>query len=353
MNSWAADGSGAMVIVKTTRLSVGPKSIQEGVWLLLDFFRLDSLRRNYGENMKHWTRRFTLQFSKVGQALKASNADINKDFLHENIRCILLAETSGLTSSEFASVLATSGTTGAGGESVGDNWNFSHLVEAFCTRWGAALAARDAKDRKSEAVVAAVDNFDLSELSEAAVRIDKAISWNDTDPPIVECEDDDDDQYEEDVDWYAGDWMMSWMTLHTQLVLRQMTQNFSNSLMAIWKTLTRPHLKCMHRQVAVFKKYVSFWLVSRVPEAVFLLLVLVLLTAWLSRPLIEKPCTVSWQRQGVHLALCQKSHNSHVESRPPMSKKRSTEVGATRGGPQHAPRLRPDQCLLCRQMGTS
>ena len=57
--------------------------------------------------------------------------------------------------------------------------------------------------------------------------------------------------------------------------------------MAIWKTLVRPHLKCMHRQVAVFKKHVSFWLVSRVPEAIFLLLVLVLLMAWLSHPLIE------------------------------------------------------------------
>ena len=54
-------------------------------------------------------------------------------------------------------------------------------------------------------VVAAVDNFDLSELSEAAARIENAISWNDTDPQIVECEDDDDDHYEEDVDWYAGD----------------------------------------------------------------------------------------------------------------------------------------------------
>ena len=68
--------------------------------------------------------------------------------------------------------------------------------------------------------------------------------------------------------------MMSWMTLHTQLVLRQMTQNFLNSLTAIWKTLMRQHLKCMLRQVAVFKKHVSFWLVSRVPEAIFLLLVL-------------------------------------------------------------------------------
>ena len=65
--------------------------------------------------MRHWTRRFTLHYSKVGRALNPSNAEINKDFLHENIRGILLAETSGLTSSEFASVLATSGTTGAEG----------------------------------------------------------------------------------------------------------------------------------------------------------------------------------------------------------------------------------------------
>ena len=36
----AADGSGHLMIVKTIRLSVGPKSIQEGVRLLLDFFRL-------------------------------------------------------------------------------------------------------------------------------------------------------------------------------------------------------------------------------------------------------------------------------------------------------------------------
>ena len=94
----AADGSS----VKTIRLSVGPKSIQGGVWLLLDFFRLDSLRRSFGEAMRHCTRRFTLQYSKMGQALNASNAEINKDFLHENIRGLLLAETSGLTSCEVA-----------------------------------------------------------------------------------------------------------------------------------------------------------------------------------------------------------------------------------------------------------
>ena len=78
-------------------VSVGPKSIQEGVLLLLDFFSLDSLRRNYGETVGHWTRRFTLQYSKVGQALNASNAEINEDLLNENIRGILLAEMSGLT----------------------------------------------------------------------------------------------------------------------------------------------------------------------------------------------------------------------------------------------------------------
>ena len=117
----AADGTGALMIVKTIRLSVGLKSTQEAVRLLLDFFRLDSLRRNCGETMRHWTRRFTLQYSKVGQALNASNAEISRDVLHENIRGILLAETSGLTSSDFASVLATSGTTGAEGESMGNS----------------------------------------------------------------------------------------------------------------------------------------------------------------------------------------------------------------------------------------
>ena len=75
----AADGSGALMTVKTIRLSVGPKSTQEAVrlLLLLDFFRLDSLSPDCGETMRHWTRRFTLHHSKVGQALNASNAEIS------------------------------------------------------------------------------------------------------------------------------------------------------------------------------------------------------------------------------------------------------------------------------------
>ena len=72
-------------------------------------------------------------------------------------------------------------------KSIGNGWKFAHLVEAFSTQWGdAALAARDAKARNSEAVVAAVDNFDLSGLSEAASRVENANSWNDADQPIDE-----------------------------------------------------------------------------------------------------------------------------------------------------------------------
>ena len=39
-----------------------------------------------------------------------------------------MAEIYGLTSSEFASVLATSGRTGAEGDSIGNSWKISHLV---------------------------------------------------------------------------------------------------------------------------------------------------------------------------------------------------------------------------------
>ena len=51
-----------------------------------------------------------------------------------------------------------------------------------------------------------------------------------------------------------------------------------------------------------------------------------------------------------NLGILPKTQSSRVDSRPPMSKKRPTEVGATRGGPHHAPRLRRDQCMLCRQV---
>ena len=49
--------------------------------------------------------------------------------------------------------------------------------------------------------------------------------------------------------------------------------------------------------------------------------------------------------------LLSKPQASRSEPRPPMSKKRPTETGVSRGGPHHAPRLRPDQCMLCWQVG--
>ena len=60
------------------------------------------------------------------------------------------------------------------------------------------------KARKSEAAVAAVDNFDLSGLSEVASRIEHASSWYDADQQIDDY-DDDDEYYEDDDDWHTGD----------------------------------------------------------------------------------------------------------------------------------------------------
>ena len=57
-----------------------------------------------------------------GAALHAACADIPTDgFLHPMIQGILLAETSGLTPTEFASVIGTSGKTGAEGEKIGNS----------------------------------------------------------------------------------------------------------------------------------------------------------------------------------------------------------------------------------------
>ena len=80
----------------------------------------------------------------------------------------------------------------------------SHLVQALSTQWSdSALAARDAKARKSEAVVAAVDIMICLDSQRAASRIEQALLWNDTDPQINEY--DDEEHYEENDDWYTGD----------------------------------------------------------------------------------------------------------------------------------------------------
>ena len=78
------------------------------------------------------------------------------------IQGILLAETSGLTPSEFASVLGTSGKTGDKGEKIGDSWLVEDLMTALCDQSSDdAIAARD-RSRRAQAGAA----FDSQVTSE-------------------------------------------------------------------------------------------------------------------------------------------------------------------------------------------
>ena len=182
----------------------------------------------------------------VGQAFNNPNSENNnKDILPENIRGILLAETSSLALSEFASVSATSGTTSAEGESLDNSLKLSHLVDACSTWWcDAALAVRVAKARNTEAMVEAVGKFDLSGLSEAASHIEHATFWTDVDQQNDLSGDGDEDYHAYDVYWYTT-MMTICQNQHTQWLRLQMTQSFLNNLMATWKTLMHPHLKCI------------------------------------------------------------------------------------------------------------
>ena len=161
----AEDGSGAKAIIVALRSSLGPKSMQEAVKLFLHMLKLDGLRRLQGESMKKWTTRFQLSLRKVGTALHAACKEIPADgFLHPMIQGIILAETSGLTPSEFASVLGTSGTSGAEGEKIGNSWMLSDLIEAFCDQWSDdAVALRDSRSRRSDSIGAAMEEYALSE----------------------------------------------------------------------------------------------------------------------------------------------------------------------------------------------
>ena len=88
--------------------------------------------------MRHWIRRFTLQYSKNGQALNASNPEVDKDFLHEKLQVrvsLRLCWPPVVHQALRVTALATVG-------------KFSHLAEACGAQWcDAALAARDAKAR--------------------------------------------------------------------------------------------------------------------------------------------------------------------------------------------------------------
>ena len=164
-------------------------------------------------------------------------------------------------------MLVTSGTTGAGGESSGNSWKNRACCRGLQYTLGdAALPARDAEPGNLKqwwqqwTILTCLDSqrprLALKMQFPGLMRINKSTSMK-------------------MMTMFAKRTMLSgtlvtvmtsWMKQHTQLVLPQMTQNFLNSLMGIWKTLMRPHLKCMHQQVAVFKKHVSFCLVLREPE---------------------------------------------------------------------------------------
>ena len=144
------DGSGGRAIVQALRVQLGPKSMQQAV---------------SGESMKKWTTRFALSLKKVGAALHAACSEIPATgFLHPMIQGILLAETSGLTPSEFASVLGTSGKTGAEGEKIGNSWLVTDLITAFCDQWSDdAIALRDSRSRRTESVNAAVESYSFGQ----------------------------------------------------------------------------------------------------------------------------------------------------------------------------------------------
>ena len=231
-------------------------------WISSDSFRCHDI---VVKPWRHKTRRFAPQYLKVGQALNTSTSEISKDFLHESVRGILLAETPGLTSSNFAAV-----TTGAEDESNGTSLQFSDFVDAFNTQWrDAALAARDAKGRKTEAVVAVVavvDNFDLSGLRKPRCALNLHF------PEMM---------------LINKTMMTSWKNQQTQ-GCRMRAQSFLTSLMATWQTLMHPHLKlCVSKSEfsRSTRASVSCQGCPRLPS-VLLLLALALLTAWLSHPLV-------------------------------------------------------------------
>ena len=258
-------------------------------------------------------------------------------------------------------------------ESIGNSWKFAHLAQACSTQWGdAALAARDATARKSEAVVAAVDNFDLSELSKAAARIENAISWDDTDPQIVEYEDDDDDNFEEDVDWYTGDCDDELddtaYTAGTPTDDPELLEQFGGNLEDADASASQVYASASRS----FQE--ARELLARVKSARgYFSVVGVGAFDVLAQPSSDRKTVKSrgkgkkGKRKGKSssqkggkstslgtsgiFATKKKKHRSRAESRLLMSKKCPTEVGATRGGPHHAPRLRPDQCMLCRHVG--
>ena len=123
--------TGTQALVEAFRASVGPKPVHEAVAQFNGLLKLSVAQRQSGEGMRTWTNRFRLQVDKVGRSLNQAEASIDpKECLHPLIRGMLRSETCGLTASEFAAVLATSGKTGETGTKLGNSWREEDLIEA-------------------------------------------------------------------------------------------------------------------------------------------------------------------------------------------------------------------------------
>ena len=217
--------------------------------------------------------------------------------------------------------------------------------------------------------MAAVDNSDQSGLSEAASRIENDLSWNDADQQINESEGDDDEYCVDDVDWHADDCDdeldETAYTVGTPTDDPEHVDQFDGNLEDAKASTSQVYAS----ESGSFQE--ARVLLSRVKNARgFCSFVGIGAFDGLAQPSNDRKPAKSRSkgkkgsrkgRSSSHKSgnspkigapgILPKPQTSPSESRPPMSKKRPTETGATRGGPHHAPRLRPDQCLLCRQVG--
>ena len=227
----------------------------------------------------------------------------------------------------------------------------------------AALAASDSEARKSEAMWQQWTTLICLDSRKPRLALNMQFPAKARKQQIDEYWGDEDDTMKTMLNGTLATEIAIWKNHQTQLVLRQMTQNFLKSLMATWKTLMHPHLKCMHQQVEVVKK--TGELLSRVKSArSYFPYAGVGAFGGLAHPSTDrKPAKSRGKRKSKtsshksgHFpnlgtpAVLPNPHTSRSESRQSMSTKRPTETGTTRGGQPHTPRLRPDQCILSRQV---
>ena len=223
-------------------------------------------------------------------------------------------------------------------------------MKALAAAGNLRLATRDAKARK------------------AASRIENAISRNDADRQINEYEDDDDEYCEEDVDWYTGECDDELdgtaYTVGTPTDDTEFLEQFVGNLEDADASASQVHASAS-RSVQEARE-----LLSRVKSArSYFPVAGVGAFDGLAQPSTDRKPAKSrgkgkkGKRNGKSssqkggkltnlgtLGIFPKPQTTRSESRPPMSKKRPTEVLSTRGGPHHA-LLRPDECMLCRHVG--